>query len=291
MGSEGYGAGMSRHEVSPGWAGGARVTVIPVINVEVFVEGGGGPGIQPHLKSVPEVANSGWREYGNRTGLRRLSNMFKSLGIPATAVVNSEVAMFPDIAKILKDSGWELGAHGINNSSGNAHMNREEEEAAFKKCLDDLELALGKRPTTWLTPQFSVTERTPEIAAKAGVKVLLDFVNDDVPFKIKHTSGKDLLCVPYCMETNDFSLVLTKNHDPRQYAAAIEDHVLQLSQENHAETVVCLGMHTFVAGTPARVRALAAVLGRLKSSPGVRFATASEVQSRINSSYGSSARL
>ena len=52
--------------------------------------------------------------------------------------------------------------------------------------LDDLQQSLGTRPTTWLTPGFSVTERTPGIAAQAGIKTLLDFVDDDVPFHLAH---------------------------------------------------------------------------------------------------------
>jgi len=191
------------------------IIVVPIVNVEVFVPGCGGPGIQPHLQSVPEVANKGWRDYGNRCGLQRLVHMFKSLGLPATAVINSDAVKLPAVAAALKDSNWELGAHGINNSSGNAKMNRSEEETAFKQCLDGLEGELGKRPTTWLTPGFSITERTPEIAASSGVQTFLDFCDDDVPYEIVHEdTGKRMLCLPYCMETNDFSLVLTAKHDP-----------------------------------------------------------------------------
>mmetsp|Transcript_110228 Transcript_110228/g.235380 ORF Transcript_110228/g.235380 Transcript_110228/m.235380 type:complete len:513 (-) Transcript_110228:145-1683(-) len=281
MGTEGYGLGMRREEVKSGWGGGARVFVVPVVNVEVFVPGCGGPAIQPHLQSVPELANKGWRDYGNRRGLQRLARMFQALDIPATAVINSEAAKLDYVAKALKASGWELGAHGINNSSGNAKLSRAEEEAAFKTSLDDLEASLGARPATWLTPQFSVTGTTPELAAAAGVRVFLDFVDDDVPYDIVHESGKRMLCLPYCMETNDFSLVLTKQHDPRQYAQAVEDHVRQLASEPGEEKVVCLGMHTFVAGTPARVLALSEAFGRLKSCPGVRFATAAQVYDAV----------
>lgn len=35
--------------------------------------------------------------------------------------------------KALKGSGWEFGAHGLNNSSGASHMTRAEEEAYFKQ--------------------------------------------------------------------------------------------------------------------------------------------------------------
>ena len=129
--------------------------------------------------------------------------------------------------------------------------------------------------------QFSVTERTPELASAAGITTLLDFVDDDVPYVLAHGgTGARVLCLPYCMETNDFSLVLTRHHTARQYAAAIEDHVTQLATETgRPETaVVCLGMHTFVAGTPGHAKALAATLRRLKDCPGVVFSTASQIQ-------------
>ena len=65
--------------------------------------------------------------------------MFKALGLKATAVVNSEAAQVESVAKVLKASGWELGAHGRNNSSGYAQMSRAEEETAFAQVLKDLE--------------------------------------------------------------------------------------------------------------------------------------------------------
>lgn len=77
-------------------------------------------------------------------------------------------------------------------------MTTSQEQAYFKQTLDDLQQSLGSRPKTWtrpqctiwdhlgppgttwdpwelslveavrLTPGFSVTERTPEIAAESG---------------------------------------------------------------------------------------------------------------------------
>merc|ERR1712048_699021 len=163
-GAEGYGADMERQEVRAGWGGNTKVFVVPVVNVEVFVQGCGGPGIQPHLQSVPEVANKGWRDYGNRKGLQRLARTFKELGIPATAVINSDATKLDMVAATLKESGWELGAHGINNSSGNAKMDRKEEEATFEKCLNELQASLGTKPSTWLTPSsrsLSALQRSP----------------------------------------------------------------------------------------------------------------------------------
>merc|ERR1712150_118437 len=113
MGKEGYGLHMKRSEVRSGWSSSlsstnsaattstGSVTVVPIVNVEVFHPNAGGPGIQPHLRSIPEVANTGWRNYGNLSGLRRLVTTFSKLQIPATAVVNSEAVQLPDVAKLL----------------------------------------------------------------------------------------------------------------------------------------------------------------------------------------------
>ena len=62
-----------------------------------------------------------------------------------------------------------------------------------------------------------------------------------MPFHLEHSESKGrTLCLPYCMETNDFSCVLTQHMDARQYAQTIEDHVSQLAKED-GEKVVCLG--------------------------------------------------
>ena len=72
--------------------------------MEVFLPGKGGPAIQPHLQSKPELANKGWRDSGNRTGLNRLKAIFQDLGIPVTAVINSDAVKDPKIAALLEDA-------------------------------------------------------------------------------------------------------------------------------------------------------------------------------------------
>merc|ERR1712098_75016 len=271
---EPYGAGVKRKEI-PNRKG--PLMVVPVVNVEVFIPNRGGPGIQPHLKSDPEVANFGWREYGSRAGCARLAGLFKDLGIPATAVINSDVvAGEPQLVDIIKEAGWEVGAHGLNNSTGQAGLPNTEEEADIDKCLTVLGDAFGRRPTTWLTPGFSVTKDTSAILKKLGVTTLLDFVDDDVPYILSTPTG-DLMNVPYCLETNDFSLVLTKNYSNRQYADALADHILEMSENGPEGQVLCLGMHTFVAGTPARIRALRKALAPLVKNKNIVFATADQV--------------
>lgn len=289
-GPKGYGLGMLRTEVDPSWGvrnGLAAVYVVPVVNVEVFLPGKGGPAIQPHLQSTPELANKGWRDYGNKRGLSRLVSVLKKLQIPATAVINSDAVLnHPDIADLLSEAqstaGWEMAAHGTNNSTGYANIKTRTEEAQkHEECLSVLTNIFGKKPISWLTPGFSVTVNTPEILASTGIEALLDFVDDEVPYEITNEeTGTKTLCIPYSMETNDFSLVLGRQLSPREYAGTIESHIEQLADEaveSGTPKVVCIGMHTFVAGSPGYARELGKVLGNLRKSENIRFATAEAI--------------
>ncbi|KAL7449272.1 hypothetical protein ACHAWC_001344, partial [Mediolabrus comicus] len=300
-----YGECMKRIEVSPSWGGRSRgnVWVVPIINVESFNSGTFGPSVQPHLnQSHPEIANRGWRDYGNKRGLKRLAKMFNRHGIRCTAVVSSDLTANEEVMSVLQQlkehSEWEIGAHGMNNSdAGHSGLSNEEECSSITMCLDRLQTAFkGDRPKTWLTPGFSVTSSTPRCVMEAGgVETLLDFVDDDVPFQLirrrgegtaddKQEQQQSIICIPYSMETNDFSLILTRNLSPREYAAAIESHILQLAKESSESgipSVVCIGMHTFVAGTPAAANELDKVLGRLKLQQNITWATALKVAESI----------
>ena len=63
--------------------------------------------------------------------------------LPATAVVNSDAAAQTEIAEMLLESGWELGAHGLNNSTGNAALSRDEEAAAIGETLNGCQQNCG----------------------------------------------------------------------------------------------------------------------------------------------------
>jgi nicotinamidase-related amidase/ureidoglycolate hydrolase len=292
-----YGEYMERVEVNP-WGGPARnnVWVVPIINVESFNSGVFGPSVQPHLnQSHPEIANSGcsgWRNYGNKRGLQRLAKMFNQHNIRCTAVVSSDLTAKKEVMSVLQQleehNKWEIGAHGANNSNaGHVGLSYEEECNSITMSLDRLSSAFkDNRPKTWLTPGFSVTSATPRCLVESGVETLLDFVDDDVPFELrrKNAQAGSLICLPYSMETNDFSLVLSRNLSPREYAAALESHILQMakeSRESGTPTVVCIGMHTFVAGTPASSNELDKMLRRLQSNQNISWATAREVTEAI----------
>lgn len=193
--------------------------------------------------------------------------------------------------------------------------------------LDGVSLSSTVHPKveTWLTPGFKGSVFTADAARMAGVRTLLDFCDDDFPYfyapeRQQHcisdgldktfcdpkiatsflSGDEQLVCVPYSMEMNDFSLVLEMKYDNRQYARTLVDHIRQLAIEaemddgeigrGKGDRVVCLGVHTFVAGQPARVKALGDAFETLLKEFGedrLYFATVKEVGNRLREQISS----
>ncbi|UJR13126.1 hypothetical protein I4U23_000150 [Adineta vaga] len=163
-----------REEISlTHWLNDCKVAVVPIINSEVFINGHGGPCIQPHLSNlIPDIANSGWRDYGNRQGTNRLLTIFSDLQIPVSIAMNSylidkETDLFQEIKIYSKENqNIDIIGHGLTNSlSAVKHISFEEQ---VKQSLDQIEQALGhqQRPKAWLTPGFSAPDNSTKILGK-----------------------------------------------------------------------------------------------------------------------------
>ncbi len=248
---------------------GHRIAVWVVMNVEHFTFGKLGTAIQPHLNSQPEIANYAWRDYGNRVGIWRLFELFAELEIPVTAAVNGEICSFyPEIMDGIKDYGWEVMAHGINNSTGHADMDRLKEIATIDRTLELLKQATGKLPKGWLTPGFSITKSTFELLHAAGIVYTADWVNDDQPYWYPLNNENKILAIPYTIEANDISLCLSNRFSGEEFAQAIADQFDQLWLDGKSNPrVMAIGLHPFIVGQPLRMKYLKQCLLHIKNQP------------------------
>ena len=281
------------------WTNNCQIAVVPIINSEVFISGHGGPCIQAHLSHLqPDIANNGWRDYGNRQGTQRLLQIFSDLNISVSIAMNSylidkEPKIFGEIQQFSKEKqNIEIIGHGLTNSlSAVKHLTFEEQ---VKQSLDQIEQTLGnkQRPTSWLKPGFAAPENSSDVLGKYychlkkklfslifylvknGIRMSLDATNDDILYKLKSSidKEKELIILPYSMETNDISLCLSQGYTGEQYSQALIDYIQQLSEEksSHAR-VVCLGLHTFIVGTPAKAFHFKKAIQQIKQIPNVAF--------------------
>lgn len=260
-----------------------RVAVWVVMNVEHFTFGKLGTAIQPHLNSQPEIANYGWRDYGNRVGIWRLFELFAELSIPVTAAVNGEICtLYPEIMTAINTYGWEVMAHGINNSTGHSGMDKQTETQIIEKTLNLLKQATGKLPKGWLTPGFSITESTFELLHGAGIVYTADWVNDDQPYWYPLQDGR-MLAIPYTIEANDITLCLSNRFSGAEFAQAIQDQFDQLWENGEKNPrIMAIGLHPFIVGQPLRMKYLKQCLSYIKSKPHTWITTGEAIYEHLS---------
>ncbi len=262
------------------WPGEKNLAAWVVVNIEHFEYGKLGTAIQPHLTSLPEIANYGWRDYGNRVGIWRMFDLFDCYpNIKVTAALNADICRwYPEIVEAALARDWEIMAHGLNNSTAQAGLDEAVERQLINETLRLIQDKSGQTPQGWLTPGFSVTTRTPDLLQEAGITYLADWVNDDQPYYVKLQNNQKLIAVPYTLETNDITLCLSNRFSGPEYAQACLDQFSQLlkDSQNHSR-VYTLALHPFIVGQPLRLTYLEQILQALASCEKVWLATGLEI--------------
>ena len=90
------------------WPGGARVAFYVGLNIEHFhLDRPSTSLIDATASLVPDALNYGWRDYGNRIGIWRLTESLDQHGVRASVLLNSDVCeRYP---QIIKQPAPELG--------------------------------------------------------------------------------------------------------------------------------------------------------------------------------------
>lgn len=253
------------------------------MNIEVFEWQKLGTAIQPHLVSQPEIANYGWREYGNRVGIHRMFELFSRLKVPVTAALNAEVALkYPEIIQGMKKNKWSLMGHGWNNSSGHCALSLQEEKNLIDKTMKVFQEHFQKTPKGWLTPGFSISHSTYQILKSYGVEYVTDWVCDDQPFYYDISSSDSMKVLPYSIETNDITLCLTQGYTAQQMCDELVQAFDCLYREGQkSPKVMAVGLHPFIVGQPNRVAYLEKFYKYARSKKQTYFAHADDIASLV----------
>lgn len=268
--------------------GDARVAVYLGLNVEHYTWG------QPALslaeftnQFVPDPLNYGWRDYGPRVGVWRLMRILDDFGIPASAIVNSDVCtLYPEIIEEGNKRGWVWLGHGKNNSTLQVGMDEAQERAYLTEIVQTLERSTGKRPRGWLGPALTATMNTANLLAELGFSYVLDWANDDQPYPLKVKQGR-LLSVPYCSEVNDVALLLVHHQSTEDFYRAMVDQFDMLYAEGaDSARIMGVGIHPFMIGQPFRARALVRALEHIAKHDRVWLTTSDEIAAHYLTTAG-----
>lgn len=258
------------------WPGGARVAVYVGLNVEHYLVDRPATSIVPATADlVPDALNYGWRDYGPRVGIWRTIDALDRHGIRASVLLNSAVAdHYPQIIRAGLDRNWAWLAHGRTNSILHANMTREEERYFLTDVVDTIAAATGQRPHGWMGPGLTETFHTPALLAELGLSYVLDWTNDDQPYRL---NVPGMISVPYSIELNDLQLFSRGTTGP-EFVQIVKDQYEQLHADaEHSGRVMALALHPFVTGQPFRHKYLDQALEYLAAHPDIWLTTSDEI--------------
>jgi len=253
------------------WPGGKRVAFYVGLNIEHFLPDEPSTSIWPS-DVKPDALNHGWREYGARVGIWRIIDILDRHGVRASALVNSMVAEHnPQIIKAGTERDWSWLAHGQTNSILHTGYEPDEERRILTDITTTIETATGKRPKGWMGPALTETHNTPELLAELGYQYVLDWTNDDQPYRL---NVPEMLSVPYTLELNDLGLFLRGLSGP-DFLQMVKDQYDVLREEGGR--VMALALHPFVIGQPFRAKYLNLALEHIAAQSDVWLTTSDDI--------------
>lgn len=265
------------------WPGETKLAVSVVISLEWFpITPSDTPFRAPgHMQTAyPDYRHYTSREYGTRIGFYRMLDALAAVGARASVAVNSAIAeRYPALVRDIVAAGHEIFAHATDmNATIATGLAEEEERAIIRASLDMLEKATGQRPEGWLSIARSQSWNTPRLLTEEGVGYMLDWVNDELPYRMATPAG-GIVNVPLNHELSDRQIITTQQHSADSYRLQMEDAAdwLIAEAQSHGGRMLPLHLTPYIMGLPYRIGALEALLRGLAGREGVSFLTTGEV--------------
>lgn len=211
-------------------------------------------------------------DYGNRVGIWRLMEVMDRHGMRGTCPLNASVVRhYPRIIEETGKRGWEMMGHGLTNSEAMNVMPPGDEPAAIAQTVAEIRAATGKPVRGWLGPGLHETPRTLDILRQNGVEYVCDWCNDDQPYRMRN----GLYNVPYSLDVNDIRLSTPPVFGLRDWIEMVRRMFDTLYAEGGR--VMCIPLHPYVTGHPARISAFAEALEYITGHDGVWRTTGGEI--------------
>ena len=267
------------------WPDNARVALCVIINLEhmewqspegsVTTRLAGGLGDRP----FPDYPRMSHREYGHRIGIFRVLDALDKHGIKATIAMDALTAEnYQYLVNHCLKRGCEIIGHGISASRIiSSKMSESEEQEYIQTSLDALKRATGSTPLGWLGSEYGESTRTPQLLAKAGIRYVCDWTNDEQPYPMKAPDG-EIFALPVMLELEDVYAIWTRRVPIKRYGELIKEAFDTIYRDS-AQTgrVMVLNLHPWLIGQPFRIAHFDDALGDIMRRQGVWAETGSKI--------------
>ncbi|MEM8794732.1 MAG: polysaccharide deacetylase family protein [Pseudomonadota bacterium] len=229
----------------------------------------------PHgaTPAPPDIPNFSWVEYGLRCGMPRFIESLRVRGLPASALVNAQVAdVYPSLMEAILTAGYELVGHGWFQQS---LKQADDERAVIEKSLDRLQAASGTRPRSWLGPGLGETPDTLTILKQNGIEFVHDWVLDDLPVFIDAPGGR-LVGLPYSFELNDVPIYVVQHGSSDEFLKRVKATLAIYEREAEQQArILTLALHPHIISVPHVAYHFEKALDLLQARDDTMFTTSS----------------
>ncbi len=226
----------------------------------------------------PDYRSWTQRDYGNRVGIFRVLELLDRYGLKVTVAANSSaIERYPYLVAEFTRRGYEFAAHGSHATRMiTSRMSEAEERALIAASVEAVERATGRRPTGWLGQDYGESARTPQLLAEAGLDYVMDWPNDDQPYRM--TLGKPFVSIPNHAEWDDVQLLWLRRVGMQTYAKVLGEAFEALHEEGaQSGRLFGLSLHPWLIGMAHRIGYLDQALRRIAGHRDVWQATAGEI--------------
>jgi allantoinase len=267
------------------WPNDARLALCVVVSLEHYelqppadaymppnLPGGRGRG--PH----PDFPTFSMREYGNRVGIFRLMRALDKYGIKATAAIDATVAAhYPVLVQECQKRGWEFVGHGQTvNRMITSNMTEGQEREYIRSSLQTIKDNTGRLPVGWLGPEYGESTRTPAILAEEGVRYVLDWCNDEQPYRMRVPRGQ-MVGLPVMLELDDTFAHWQRRVTMARWRRMVEEAFDTMYEEGARNgRLLTLNLHPWLIGQAYRITYLDEALGHICRQGGVWKCTGEE---------------
>lgn len=268
---------IKRYDKPPGfiWPHGARVVVMPTVMFETWPRDktppAGSMGSRLRDGTI-DLHGLSWAEYGGRTGIWRLLDIFEKAGVKSTVCANAHAAEhYPEAMQAFHKAGHEIAGHSYTQDMLLPYMKPDDERALIGRCLDIIADVTGARPAGWASPRLSPSEHTAGFLAEQGLIWHGDYNDTDLPYVIETAHGRIA-----ALMHSDFTDNRAMRSTPRAYLEAYADTFDFLIASGQPE-IINLTVHAHFGGRPPIAAMVSRALAHMAALPGVWFARHDEV--------------